>query len=163
MQPLTDQQQEILKSNCDIFRNQLKPVPVIDILSELIADQKETLDSMNSDQQRTDYLMQKVLPKGSKHLFDKFKEALKSTNQSHLIPKLRVSRKRKVETPKMIHLHGQKYAKIMQCKKQPIVNIREYITDLNGKLYPTKKGILFSVKEWTSFKKEMKKVDRLLK
>ena len=41
--------------------------------------------------------------------------------------------------------------------------MREYITDQSsGKLHPTKKGIILSLKVWHSLKKEMKTVNQLL-
>ena len=45
---------------------------------------------------------------------------------------------------------------------QVVVNVREYITDISsGKLHPTKKGIILSLKDWQSLK-EMKTVTQLL-
>ena len=44
-----------------------------------------------------------------------------------------------------------------------MVNLREYIKDFDGKLHPTKKGIMLSMKDWQCFKKEMKYLDKLLK
>ena len=71
--------------------------------------------------------------------------------------------KQRKEDDSMIHIQGQKYMKVMQRQQQPMVNIREYITDVDGKLHPTKKGILLSEKDWKSFKKQTKSVDKLLK
>ena len=68
-----------------------------------------------------------------------------------------------LEDESMIHIQGQKYMKVMQRQQQPMVNIREYITDVDGNLHPTKKGILLSEKDWKSFKKQTKSVDKLLK
>ena len=51
----------------------------------------------------------------------------------------------------------------MKHQDQVVVNVREYITDLyTGKLHPTKKGIILSLKD-QSLKKEMKTVNQLLK
>ena len=65
--------------------------------------------------------------------------------------------------PVMIQINGQKYVKLMKHQDQVVVNLREYITDLStGKLHPTKKGIILSLKDWQSLKKEMKTVNQLL-
>ena len=67
------------------------------------------------------------------------------------------------DLPVMIQMNGQKYAKLMKHQDQVVVNVREYITDLSsGKLHPTKKGIILSLKDWQSLKKEMKTVTQLL-
>ena len=56
----------------------------------------------------------------------------------------------------------KKYVKLMKHQDQVVVNLREYITDLStGKLHPTKKGIILSLKDWQSLK-EMKTVTQLL-
>ena len=66
--------------------------------------------------------------------------------------------------PVMIQMNGQKYIKLMKHQNQVVVNMREYITDQSsGKLHPTKKGIIFSLKDWQSLKKEMKTVNQLLR
>ena len=66
--------------------------------------------------------------------------------------------------PVMIQMNGQKYIKLMKLQNQVVVNMREYITDQSsGKLHPTKKGIILSLKDWQSLKKEMKYLDKLLK
>ena len=65
--------------------------------------------------------------------------------------------------PVMIQMNGQKYIKLMKHQNQVVVNMREYITDQSsGKLHPTKKGIILSLKDWQSLKKEMKTVNKLL-
>ena len=51
----------------------------------------------------------------------------------------------------------------MKHRQQLMVNLREYIKDCDGKLHPTKKGIMLSMKDWQCFKKEMKYLDKLLK
>ena len=67
------------------------------------------------------------------------------------------------DLPVMIQMNGQKYIKLMKHQDQVVVNVREYITDLSsGKLYPTKKGIILSLKDWQSLKKEMKTVTQIL-
>ena len=51
----------------------------------------------------------------------------------------------------------------MKHQDQVDVNMREYIIDQSsGKLHPTKKGIILSLKDWQSLKKEMKTVNQLL-
>ena len=68
-----------------------------------------------------------------------------------------------ITLPVMIQINGQKYVKLMKLQDQVVVNLREYITDLStGKLHPTKKGIILSLKDWQSLKKEMKTVNQLL-
>ena len=63
----------------------------------------------------------------------------------------------------MIQMNGQQYVKLMKNEDQVIVNMRAYITDQSsGKLYPTKKGIILSLKDWQSLKMEMKTVNQLL-
>ena len=67
------------------------------------------------------------------------------------------------DLPVMIQMNGQKYVKLMKHQDQVVVNVREYITDLSSrKLHPTKKGIILSLKDWNSLKKEMKTVTQLL-
>ena len=67
------------------------------------------------------------------------------------------------DLPLMIQMNEQKYIKLMKHQDQVVVNVREYITDLStGKLHPTKKGIILSLKDWQSLKKEMKTVNQLL-
>ena len=62
----------------------------------------------------------------------------------------------------MIQMNGQKHVKLMKHQYQVVVNMREYITDQSsGKLHPTKNGIILSLKDWQSFKKEMKSVNQL--
>jgi hypothetical protein len=68
-----------------------------------------------------------------------------------------------VKSPPMLHLHGQTYVKVMRYRQEPIVNIRQYISDTDGVLHPTKRGILLSQKDWTSLKKEVRNVDKQLK
>ena len=66
--------------------------------------------------------------------------------------------------PVMIQMNGQKYIKLMKHQNQVVVNMREYITDQSsGKLHPTKKGIILSLKDWQSLKKEMKTVNKLFR
>ena len=63
----------------------------------------------------------------------------------------------------MIQMNGQKYIKLIKHQIQVVVNMREYITDQSsGKLHPTKKGIILSLKDWQSLKKEIKTVNQLL-
>ena len=67
-----------------------------------------------------------------------------------------------ITLPVMIQMNGQKYVKLMKHQDQVVVNLREYIKDCDGKLHPTKKGIILSLKDWQSLKKEMKTVNQLL-
>ena len=78
------------------------------------------------------------------------------------------TRKRKAdeledESSTMVHINGQKYIKVMNHHCLPMVNIRQYKTDVEGTLHPTKKGILLSSEDWKSLKKQTKTVDKLLK
>ena len=68
------------------------------------------------------------------------------------------------DLPIMLHINGQRYAKVMKHQNNLVVNIREYVTDqFSGKLHPTNKGIMLPLEDWQSFKKEMKKVNTVLK
>ena len=174
--------QDILETNYVILRDNLKPSPLVKFLA-LSSDQQKTLDGMVDDHQRTDYLLKQVLPYGSKGLLNQFKEGLKATDQSHLIaylpePKRKMSEGGKEvkrsrsdkeksseggELPMMVHINELKYVKLMKHREQLMVNLREYIKDCDGKLHPTKKGIMLSMKDWQCFKKEMKYLDKLLK
>ena len=174
--------QDILETNYVILRDNLKPSPLLKFLT-LSSDQQKTLDGMVDDHQRTDYLLKQVLPYGSKGLLNQFKEGLKATDQSHLIaylpePKRKMSEGGKEvkrsrsdkeksseggELPVMVHINELKYVKLMKHREQLMVNLREYIKDSDGKLHPTKKGIMLSMKDWQCFKKEMKYLDKLLK
>lgn len=173
-----------LDENYTVFRDNLKLDGLADFLT-LTDEQKANLNGMIDNHQRTDYLLKQVLPYGTKQHIKKLKEGLKATDQNHLIQYLPTDackrsmsdevvkkKKRKMETrsmsegdelPIMVHINGPKYAKIMKQQEELKVNIREYITDCDGKVHPTKKGILFSMKDWQSFKKEMKKVDHHIK
>ena len=172
--------QDILDTNYVILRDNLKPSPLVKFLA-LSSDQQKTLDGMVDEHQRTDYLLKQVLPYGSKGLLNQFKEGLKATDQSHLIaylpePKRKMWRKEVKrsrsdkeesseggELPMMVHINELKYVKLMKHREQLMVNLREYIKDCDGKLHPTKKGIMLSMKDWQSLKKEMKYLDKLLK
>ena len=60
-------------------------------------------------------------------------------------------------------MNGQIYVKLMKHQDQVVVNVCEYITDLStGKLHPTKKGIILSLKDWQSLNNEMKTANQLL-
>lgn len=71
------------------------------------------------------------------------------------------TRKRKAEET-IFHIDSQKYEKLEKRFKSPKVTfdnnivIHEYKTDEDGRLHPTKK-------EWESFSKEVKAVDKLIK
>jgi hypothetical protein len=56
-----------------------------------------------------------------------------------------------------------KYVKITHYRKKPYVNIRDYTTTFNGKLYATKRGILLHPQEWNQLVKSVKEVDQELK
>ena len=174
--------QNKLDTNYMILRDNLKPSPLVKFLA-LSSNQQKTLDGMVDEHQRTDYLLKQVLPNGSKGLLNQFKEGLKATDQSHLItylpePKRKMSEGGKEvkrsrsdkeesseggELPMMVHINELKYVKLMKHREQLMVNLREYIKDCDGKLHPTKKGIMLSMKDWQCFKKEMKYLDKLLK
>ena len=66
------------------------------------------------------------------------------------------------DLPLMIQMNGQKFVNLMKHQDQVVVNVRESITDLStGKLQPTKKRIILSLKDWQS-SMEMKTVNQLL-
>ena len=67
------------------------------------------------------------------------------------------------DLPVMIQMNLEKYVKLMKYREQLMVNLREHIKDCDGKLHPTKKGIMLSMKDWQCFKKVMKYLDKLLK
>jgi hypothetical protein len=67
------------------------------------------------------------------------------------------------ELPMMININEHKYIKLMKHRDNVIMNIREYIPSGNGRLYPTKKGILLSIQDWQGLKKGVKNVDKFLK
>ena len=174
--------QDILEANYAILRDNVKPSPLLKFLT-LSSGQQKTLDGMVDNHQRIDYLLMQVLPYGSKGLLNQFKEGLKATDQSHLIAYLPDEPKRKMseggkkvkrsrsdkeesseggELPVMVHINELKYVKLMKLQDRVVVNLREYIKDCDGKLHPTKKGIILSLKDWQSLKKEMKTVNQLL-
>ena len=62
-----------------------------------------------------------------------------------------------------IYIGNRKYIKLSTYKKKPYVNIREYITTAQGKLYPTKKGILLKPEEWKQLHTIVKQVNQRLK
>ena len=106
-----------------------------------------------------------MLANGPKSWVEDFKTGLKLTGQEHLISfvpgEQGVKRPLSVDSgikeprnvpaddcPVMIHVNGHKYLKLMQVREKPVINLREYITDTDGKLHPTKKGILLSLDDW---------------
>ena len=152
--------------NYIVFRDHLKPQKVIDLMPFNDEERKEMKD-MVDDHCRTDHLIKRVLPNGSKSLVETFKNALKITGQDYLIQYVPSERrlKRQIsedsgcksernvpadDTPLMTHINGQKYLKLIQQHDKPIINLREYITDVDGKLHPTKKGILLTMEDWES-------------
>ena len=157
-----------LNKNYIIFRDTLKPQKVIEHMS-FSDEHKNKLKDMLTDHQRSDYFMKCVLPKGSKSLLADFKNALKLSGQEQLIQytpgerglKRAISNDSGVKSepntstgdddvPLMTHVNGQKYIKLMQQNDKPIINLRAYITDTDGKLHPTKKGILLTPEDWES-------------
>ena len=72
------------------------------------------------------------------------KQKLNTPHKRKAEEQLTRQQRKVLEDESMIHIQGQKYMKVMQRQQQPMVNIREYITDVDGKLHPTKKGILLS-------------------
>ncbi len=157
---------ETFHKNYAVFRDHLKPRKVIEHMS--FSDvQKNEIKNMLDDHQRTDHLIMRILSNGCKTLVEDFKNALKLSGQEDLVQyapgnrglKRQISqdsgckRVRNVpadDAPLMMHVNGQKYVKLIHQHDKPIINIREYITDVDGKLHPTKKGILLTLEDWES-------------
>lgn len=152
--------------NYAVFRDNLKPQKVIELMP-FTDEQRKEMKNMVDDHCRTDHLIKRVIPNGCKSLVETFINALKMTGQEHLIHYVPGERglKRQLsqdsgcksernvpadDTPLMIHVNGQKYLKLIHQHDKPIINLREYITDVDGKLHPTKKGILLTKEDWDS-------------
>ena len=169
MSTVPDTWRRTLDENYSIFRDNLvQPRKVAEHIPITKGIKKE-MDDMLDDHQRTDHLVKRVLPNGPKSWMDDFKTALKLTGQEHLIPYVPgdqgVKRSLSVDSgikepnnvpaddcPVMIHVNGHKYLKLMQVREKPVINLREYIIDMDGKLHPTKKGILLSLDDWQALK-----------
>ena len=67
------------------------------------------------------------------------------------------------ELPKYIPIGHGKYVKVCNYRQKPYINIRDYTTTSEGRLYSTKRGILLSPAEWKQLKKSMKEVDQEVK
>ena len=159
MSTIPDTWKRTLSENYIVFRDNLEAEKVMAHMP-FTDEQKRDMDTMVDNHQRTDYLMKSVLPKGPKSLVEDFKNGLKLSGQEHLIPytpgggkgvKRALSIDSGVPTeefPVMVHVNGQTYLKLMQHRDKIIINLREYITDMEGKLHPTKKGILLSLEDW---------------
>ena len=157
---------QTLDKNYPVFRDQLKPDEVIEHM-HVSEEERRNFNGMSDHNQRTDFLMKQLLPNGTKTLVKEFQNGLKLTGQEQLLPytpgKRGLKRSKSVDSgqptaddlPFMIHVNGHKFVKLMQHHDKPIVNLREYITDTEGKLHPTKKGILLSMEDW----KKLVKVD----
>ena len=146
-----------------VLRDNLQPRKVMEHLP-LSDKQKSELDNMRDDHARTDHLIMHVLPNAPESMVDDFKNGLKLTGQENLIPYTTdggkgVKRPLSVDSglpnsvpmddfPCMVHVNDNKYMKLMQYRDKTIINLREYITDMDGKLHPTKKGILLSLEDW---------------
>ena len=157
-----------LDENYAVFRDNLIPQKVIDHMPLTDKEKQELIDMMD-DHQRTDHLVKRVLPYGTKSLMEDFKTGLQLTGQGHLIPYVPGSQNKRPlsvdsgiknecnvpveDFPAMIHVNGHKYLKLMYHHDKPIINLREYITDMDGKLHPTKKGILLSLDDWQALVK----------
>ena len=157
------------ETNYSVFHDNLKPQSVIKHM-QLSDVQKDEISNMINDYQRTDHLIKQILPNGTKSLVTDFRNALKLSGQDDLIqftPGGRgLKRQASVDSglksernvpiddlPLMVHVNGQKYLKLIYQHDKPIINLREYITDINGKLHPTKKGILLTLEDWNLLSK----------
>lgn len=154
----------------DYLLTQVLPYGTKDLLNKF----KEGLKATEQDHlipYLPDSKRKRSVSEGDKEKVKKFKSEkskgrsiYKSEQVKQDVKKLEGDKSKVVEElPIMIHINGCKYVKLMKHQEQLIINIREYITDNDGKLHPTKKGIMLSVKDWQSFKKEIKKVDQHLK
>ncbi len=168
MSTIPDTWRRTLDDNFSVFRDNLLAEKVIEHMP-FTDEQRNDMNAMVSNHQRTDYILKRVLPNGPKSLVEDFKNGLKLTSQEFLIPFTPgdgkgVKRSLSVDSgvscnvpaddiPVMIHVNGHKYLKLMQHHDKTIINLREYITDLEGKLHPTKKGILLSLEDWQALVK----------
>ena len=64
---------------------------------------------------------------------------------------------------KCIAIGNGKHVKVCSYRHKPYLNIRDYTTTSDGKLYATKRGILLHPEEWKQLKKVVKEVDQELK
>ena len=123
------------------------------VRDEVPGDTKDTYN-MPDNQNGVDDLMK--LTNGST-----IENEITVSDQEQLIPSKRVIKRPKLvennvpadKLPLMIHVNGHKFVKLMQQQNTPIINLREFITATDGKLYPTKKGILLSLEDWQKLMK----------
>ena len=170
MSTIPDTWRRTFDENYSVFRNNLvQPRKVIEHMS-FSEEMKQEMDGMMDDNQRTDHLIKRVLSNGPKSLVEDFKTGLKLTGQEQLIPYVPgdqglkrslsvdsgIKESRNVPADDcqiMIHVNGHKYLKLMKHHEKPVINLRQYIIDMEGKLHPTKKGILLSLEDWQALVK----------
>ena len=58
-----------------------------------------------------------------------------------------------------INIGDKKLVKLSYYRKQPYINLREYIISKEGTFVPTKKGILLTPDEWEKLKTEVTNID----
>ncbi len=188
VKPIPDLWRKTLDEKYCVSRDNLKMDKLIEAMT-LTEETKKEFNDMVDNHQRTDHLIKRVLPNGSKALMQELKKGLKASGQEKLIsftpgktvkePKVENSvspmdkqphrgLKRTISVdgglknicnvpaddfPVMIHVNGPKYLQLMQRHDKPMLNLRKYITDIHGKLHPTKKGILLTLEDWQALVK----------
>lgn len=58
-----------------------------------------------------------------------------------------------------ISIGDNKVVKLSYYRRQPYINIREYVISQDGSFIPTKKGILLTLTEWETLKKVAANID----
>ena len=85
-------------------------------------------------------------------------------SQSHKVKKRVIFEERPpLRESKFVQIGKRKYVSIRRYGGEPRVNIRQYVEDIHGRPYSTKRGILLTLDEWHQLKKSVKYIDSSLK
>ena len=68
----------------------------------------------------------------------------------------------KTRPSKLIPLGGKKFATVRKYNGELKVNIRNYLYDVQGKMYSTKNGVMLTTVEWEQLKKTINDIDNSL-
>ena len=61
---------------------------------------------------------------------------------------------------KLVNIGVNKYASLSYYRREPYINLREYVISQDGTFIPTKKGFLMTPAEWQTFKTAVSDIDK---
>ena len=61
---------------------------------------------------------------------------------------------------KLVNIGVNKYASLSYYRREPYINLREYVISQDGTFIPTKKGFLMTPAEWQTFKTAVVDIDK---